>query len=43
MPDVSEGHVIITWQSCEYDVEKQEVEKNKVGEEEELGLRGGSK
>ena len=44
MPDVSVhvGHVTITCPSCEYDVEQQEVEENKVDEKEELGLRGGS-
>ena len=43
MPDVSAGHVIITWQLCDHDVKEQKVEENKVGEKEELGLRGGTK
>ena len=44
MPDVSVhvGHVTITRLSCEYDVEQQEVEENKVDKKEELGLRGSS-
>ena len=36
------GHVITTWLSCDYDVEQQEVKKNKVDKKEELGLRGSS-
>ena len=44
MPDVSVHvrHVTITRLSCEYDVEQQEVEENKVDKKEELGLRGSS-